>query len=144
MSALHQTPLSLTLGTVAAIVMAGAGAPSTPLPFQTKGVDADLRRHDEAARPESRCQRRLVLPPGFLPRLFAVAAAVILLALATARAEEPATYVGTAACTGCHAAEAALWKTSHHAMAMQPATPATVLGGVTQDDRKPGDGRGST
>ena len=53
---------------------------------------------------------------------------MILLALATARAEEPATYVGTAACTGCHAAEAALWKTSHHAMAMQPATPATVLG----------------
>jgi predicted CXXCH cytochrome family protein len=43
-------------------------------------------------------------------------------------AVEPASYVGEAACSGCHAAEAQSWKGSHHALAMQPATPATVLG----------------
>jgi predicted CXXCH cytochrome family protein len=45
-----------------------------------------------------------------------------------ARAEEPAHFVGAAACSACHAAETALWKTSHHAKAMQPATSETVLG----------------
>jgi predicted CXXCH cytochrome family protein len=52
----------------------------------------------------------------------------VLAVLLPARADEPASYVGASACTGCHAAEAALWKTSHHALAMQPATPATVPG----------------
>ncbi len=37
-------------------------------------------------------------------------------------------YVGSAACGGCHAQEAALWKGSYHDRAMQPATSATVLG----------------
>ena len=46
------------------------------------------------------------------------------------RAEEPAHFVDAAACSGCHAAETALWKTSHHAKAMQPATSDTVLGAV--------------
>jgi len=31
--------------------MAGEGPPSTPLFTLRKGVDADLRRHDEVARP---------------------------------------------------------------------------------------------
>jgi predicted CXXCH cytochrome family protein len=44
------------------------------------------------------------------------------------RAEEPAHFMGAAACSGCHQTEAALWKTSHHANAMQPATADTVLG----------------
>jgi Tfp pilus assembly protein PilF len=39
-----------------------------------------------------------------------------------------ATFVGGQVCSGCHAEEAARWKGSHHAQAMQPATPATVLG----------------
>jgi predicted CXXCH cytochrome family protein len=65
--------------------------------------------------------------PGVL-KLIAALCFAVLLALTPARADEPAAYTGSAACTGCHAAEAALWKTSHHAMAMQPATPKTVLG----------------
>jgi predicted CXXCH cytochrome family protein len=45
-----------------------------------------------------------------------------------ARADEPPTYVGTAACASCHAAEFDAWKGSHHALAMQKATAAVVLG----------------
>jgi hypothetical protein len=45
-----------------------------------------------------------------------------------AGANEPATFVGGQACSGCHAAEAERWKGSHHALAMQKATEATVLG----------------
>jgi hypothetical protein len=41
--------------------MAGAARPSTPCFGLVKGVDADLRRRDGAARPESRCNRALVL-----------------------------------------------------------------------------------
>src|SRR3954452_5241904 len=54
--------------------------------------------------------------------------AVLLLLASVARAEEPATLVGAQACAGCHAAQAAAWQPSHHALAMQPATAATVLG----------------
>jgi len=43
-------------------------------------------------------------------------------------AQGSATFLGAAACSECHKAEAALWNTSHHAKAMQPATPDTVLG----------------
>jgi predicted CXXCH cytochrome family protein len=52
----------------------------------------------------------------------------------SARAEEPARYVGAAACSSCHQAETALWKTSHHAKAMQAATPDTVLGAFNGTD----------
>jgi Flp pilus assembly protein TadD len=37
-------------------------------------------------------------------------------------------YVGGEVCAGCHAQEAAAWRGSQHARAMQPATAATVLG----------------
>lgn len=37
-------------------------------------------------------------------------------------------YVGSAACARCHAREAEAWRGSHHELAMQPATDATVLG----------------
>jgi len=40
---------------------------------------------------------------------------------------EPASYVGGEKCVTCHAAEAELWRGSHHALAMQPATAQTVL-----------------
>ena len=40
----------------------------------------------------------------------------------------PPGFVGSQACAGCHAAEAAAWQVSQHARAMQPATDATVLG----------------
>ena len=39
-----------------------------------------------------------------------------------------ATFVGAARCAGCHASEAALWRGSHHDLAMQAASPETVLG----------------
>lgn len=42
--------------------------------------------------------------------------------------EPAATFVGAQACAGCHAAETEKWRGSHHAAAMQAATPATVLG----------------
>ncbi len=45
-------------------------------------------------------------------------------------AETPAapSYVGAQVCAGCHSTETKDWLTTHHAKAMQPATPATVLG----------------
>jgi tetratricopeptide (TPR) repeat protein len=46
---------------------------------------------------------------------------------ATAAAAEPE-YVGAAACENCHANEVEAWRGSHHDLAMQPATEATVLG----------------
>ena len=45
---------------------------------------------------------------------------------AAAPAESP--YVGVAACARCHAAQVADWRGSDHALAMQAATGATVLG----------------
>jgi len=38
------------------------------------------------------------------------------------------TYVGVEVCAGCHQTQAERWKTSHHALAMEKATPAKVLG----------------
>jgi predicted CXXCH cytochrome family protein len=43
-------------------------------------------------------------------------------------ADEPAHFIGAAACAGCHAGEVQLWKGSHHALAMQVADDNTVLG----------------
>jgi tetratricopeptide (TPR) repeat protein len=37
-------------------------------------------------------------------------------------------FVGSAACAKCHRAEYSLWRVSHHELAMQPASDATVLG----------------
>jgi predicted CXXCH cytochrome family protein len=39
-----------------------------------------------------------------------------------------ATFVGAAACIGCHVEAGAAWRGSQHARAMQPAAPASVLG----------------
>src|SRR5471032_3229937 len=52
----------------------------------------------------------------------------------TARAQEQAQFVGATACSGCHQTQAALWKSSHHAQAMQPASPDTVLGAFNNTD----------
>jgi predicted CXXCH cytochrome family protein len=49
-------------------------------------------------------------------------------AKADAQTDTPAAFVGAKACSGCHATEAERWKNSHHALAMQKATEATVLG----------------
>ena len=42
--------------------------------------------------------------------------------------QEPPAYTGTAACIGCHPDAGAAWQGSDHDRAMEPATPATVLG----------------
>jgi predicted CXXCH cytochrome family protein len=64
-------------------------------------------------------------------------AAVLLLAAACARRERgtpppqevaPAAYVGRASCGECHAEAVAAWTGSDHDLAMQEATPETVLG----------------
>lgn len=54
-------------------------------------------------------------------------------AVAAATDPEP-TFVGSAACAGCHAAAAKAWTQSQHARAMQEASEATVLGDFA--DRK--------
>src|SRR5262245_56511237 len=45
-----------------------------------------------------------------------------------AAATVPATYVGRQACASCHADADRRWQSSHHALAMQRATPASVAG----------------
>jgi predicted CXXCH cytochrome family protein len=63
--------------------------------------------------------------------LWVVALALLVLTLlraVPAWAAEPANFIGASACAECHAAEAAFWGKSHHALAMQKATVATVLG----------------
>ena len=54
----------------------------------------------------------------------------MILAPNRAQADDPvkATYVGVEVCAGCHQTQAERWKTSHHALAMEKATPETVLG----------------
>jgi hypothetical protein len=62
----------------------------------------------------------------------AALAVVVMLALpgpVSARADQPAAFVGTQACAGCHTEQFDAWKGSHHALAMQTATMETVLGG---------------
>jgi Flp pilus assembly protein TadD len=44
------------------------------------------------------------------------------------RAVHPASYAGRAACAACHERETKLWTGSHHDLAMQAASDATVLG----------------
>jgi hypothetical protein len=57
--------------------------------------------------------------------LIALAAACL---TSSATADEAASYVGAQTCAGCHSAQFDAWKGSHHALAMQPAAAATVLG----------------
>jgi cytochrome c553 len=63
-----------------------------------------------------------------------IATALILLSAAMfvtneeAQAGGAARFIGAGACAGCHAPEAERWTASHHALAMQKATEATVLG----------------
>ena len=69
-------------------------------------------------------------------RIAATIAAIVMLSgfvfmtAKCARADDAvkATYVGVEACSGCHKTQAERWKTSHHALAMEKATPETVLG----------------
>ena len=51
-----------------------------------------------------------------------------------AKPAKPATFVGTATCAPCHAAQTVAWRGSHHDLAMQQATEATVLGDFRNAD----------
>ena len=97
-----------------------------------------LRAADAVARPDRG------LPAGRVRRAWVTLACATLLAACGDRSPDAtpaaptaaASYVGGAACTACHAQEAALWQGSHHDRAMQPATVETVLGdfgGVTAE-----------
>lgn len=58
-------------------------------------------------------------------------ALVIATAVTSGAFAQPAdgpTFVGSAACGGCHDSEVAAWRGSHHDLAMQEATAGTVLG----------------
>ena len=57
--------------------------------------------------------------------LFAIA--LVLTTCSSVRADNE-TYLGNSACAGCHAQATADWTESHHDLAMQEATPKTVLG----------------
>ena len=52
------------------------------------------------------------------------------------QAGSAAYYVGPEVCAGCHQTEAERWKNSHHALAMEKAAPATVLGDFRRLGRK--------
>lgn len=53
---------------------------------------------------------------------------VLTLASRTRAPREPDGFVGSERCASCHSSEYAAWRTSQHGVAMQGATPATVLG----------------
>ncbi len=59
-----------------------------------------------------------------------ILSSLVMLAPKLARADDAvkASYVGVEVCAGCHQTQAERWKTSHHALAMEKATPETVLG----------------
>ena len=74
------------------------------------------------------CQSREA-KPYFIHMTFAVIFVIVCLLLSPqAQASSSAKYVGTGACAVCHQEQAQLWKSSHHALAMEKATPGTVLG----------------
>ncbi|MFJ4193446.1 tetratricopeptide repeat protein [Pseudomonas sp. NPDC089534] len=55
-------------------------------------------------------------------------AASAVLPPAPPKPDEPATFVAEQQCQGCHSEQVKDWQGSHHQLAMQPATAATVLG----------------
>jgi predicted CXXCH cytochrome family protein len=95
--------------------------------------------------------------PGSCARLLCLLAALVIAAcgrdagptsgsIANVRTERPVPtetappgFVGGDVCAGCHAAEAALWRGSHHDLAMQPATASTVLGDFGDVELRYGD-----
>ena len=57
---------------------------------------------------------------------------LLLAALALPQVAQAADYVDEASCGSCHPAQQQAWAASQHARAMQPATPATVLGNFSE------------
>lgn len=99
-----------------------------------KEVTATRRGRDEDRTPANGVETHGVV--FCLAVLSACAAPLLFLAPScSATAQESQTkaavadrYIGSTACAGCHAAEAAAWKNSHHAAAMAAATSETVRG----------------
>jgi tetratricopeptide (TPR) repeat protein len=60
--------------------------------------------------------------------LSVVAIALAIASITRAETASKPSFVGAAACGGCHQRELALWNGSHHQLAMEPATAASVLG----------------
>jgi tetratricopeptide (TPR) repeat protein len=61
-------------------------------------------------------------------------------ALGACLGQEPApTYAGSATCARCHPGEHRAWTGSHHDLAMQEATPQTVLGATSAEFTRDGD-----
>ncbi|HEX6050341.1 MAG TPA: cytochrome c3 family protein, partial [Gemmatimonadaceae bacterium] len=60
--------------------------------------------------------------------LVLVVAGALALVTRSRAPRERAEFVGSERCASCHSSEHAAWQTSQHAVAMQHATPATVLG----------------
>lgn len=86
---------------------------------------ADNRRRSSAACLPS-------TDPRGMRSIASTLAAILIFLLLTAQtsraADATATFVGSQSCAGCHDAEHAAWQRSHHALAMQPATPTSVVG----------------
>jgi predicted CXXCH cytochrome family protein len=92
-----------------------------------------MERHP--ARPGDRLDDELLKARAFRRWYVRDLAATVVLGVlfglmpATARASEPdPSFVGAAACAGCHEAETAAWRGSHHDLAMQVASDSSVLG----------------
>ena len=86
------------------------------------------------AQDDSSRDREFFLPLSRTTWMAAATAAIVVFATSLmlvptrAQTDGPAQYVGVEVCAGCHQTQAERWKTSHHALAMEKATPATVLG----------------
>ena len=68
------------------------------------------------------------MPDLRLVSLFCLLAIGVSLTPAAVQADTAASFVGSDQCQGCHRSEYDAWQGSHHQLAMQPATDATVLG----------------
>jgi predicted CXXCH cytochrome family protein len=90
---------------------------------QTKVTQDASLRDREFSRPLSR-------GPWMAAAIAAIVVLCVCLMLVPTRtqADSAANYVGVDVCAGCHQTHAERWKKSHHALAMEKATPATVLG----------------
>src|SRR5579883_770874 len=91
-------------------------------------------------RPKNRLQfRHVPFPVAIRLTIAAIAAGIIIFGLIADEFRSPAkaasrednanvAFVGSGVCAECHEAQAKDWKSSHHALAMQAADNATVLG----------------
>lgn len=75
--------------------------------------------------------RRPIFLAGWIVAAVVIATIAITLSARHTAAGTPR-FVGSSACARCHTAEYAAWKGSQHSLAMQDATPSTILGNFKQ------------